>query len=109
VSHDLTAEVPLVLVKDIPKVSIIPTRRGGGRTHQRTGFRWALQGLSGVRLETVLIGGNRYTSVPALERFFAAVTAAKQHLGGAGTIPPARGASPGGAADVEAELDRVGL
>jgi hypothetical protein len=42
-----------------------------GSPHTSTLIRWALRGLRGVRLETVLIGGRRYTSVEAIERFLA--------------------------------------
>jgi hypothetical protein len=38
-------------------------------------FRWRARGIRGAKLETVRIGGGRYTSVQALERFAAAVTA----------------------------------
>ena len=40
-------------------------------------WRWHKKGISGVRLETICIGGNRYTSVEALQRFFDAVTLAR--------------------------------
>ena len=40
-------------------------------------WRWHRKGISGVRLETICLGGIRYTSVEALQRFFAAVTEAK--------------------------------
>jgi hypothetical protein len=43
------------------------------------------RGIRGVRLETVMIGGIRYTSCEALERFVAATTAAAN-----GTTPPVR-------------------
>jgi hypothetical protein len=46
------------------------------RPHICTLHRWRLNGISGVRLETVRIGGRRFTSREALERFNAAVTAA---------------------------------
>jgi hypothetical protein len=36
-----------------------------------TSYRWALRGLRGIRLETVMIGGRRYTSREAVARFFA--------------------------------------
>jgi len=39
-------------------------------------FRWRTRGCRGVVLETLLMGGRRVTSVEALDRFFAAVTAA---------------------------------
>jgi hypothetical protein len=38
--------------------------------------RWRLRGVRNVKLETCLIGGRRYTSREAVERFSAAVTAA---------------------------------
>src|SRR5947208_2365717 len=31
--------------------------------------RWALRGRRGIRLETVMIGGRRYTSREAIDRF----------------------------------------
>lgn len=47
-----------------------------GRPHVSTLHRWRLRGVRGVKLETCLIGGRRYTSQEALERFSAATTAA---------------------------------
>lgn len=41
-----------------------------------TTYRWHLRGVSGVKLETTRIGGKRVTTLEALERFHAAVTAA---------------------------------
>ncbi len=55
----------------------------GGAIHVSTIHRWRLKGVRGVRLETILRGGTRYTSVEAIERFFAATTAAAD-----GNIPP---------------------
>jgi Protein of unknown function (DUF1580) len=34
-------------------------------------YRWALKGIRGVKLETVMMGGRRYTSDEAVDRFFA--------------------------------------
>jgi len=48
----------------------------GRRVHLSTPLRWASRGSRGVRLETVVMGGRRYTSVAACERFVAAVTEA---------------------------------
>lgn len=53
-----------------------------GRPHRSTLERWRIQGRHGVRLETLLIGGLRYTSRQALSRFCNAVTLA------ADGIPP---------------------
>jgi Protein of unknown function (DUF1580) len=46
-----------------------------GKPHTSTLHRWRLRGIRGVRLETILIGGVRYTSREALQRFFNATTA----------------------------------
>jgi hypothetical protein len=42
-----------------------------GSPHTSTLIRWAMRGLRGVRLETVLVGGRRFTSIEAIERFLA--------------------------------------
>src|SRR5262245_29296010 len=46
----------------------------GGGVHVSTIHRWRLRGVRGVRLETLMRGGVRYTSTEALERFFGAIT-----------------------------------
>lgn len=46
------------------------------RPHVSTLHRWRLKGVRGVKLETCLVGGRRYTSLEAMARFFAAITAA---------------------------------
>lgn len=47
-----------------------------GTVHRSTIERWRLRGANGVRLETVKIGGRRFTSREALQRFFARTTEA---------------------------------
>ena len=47
----------------------------GGPVHVSTIHRWRMKGARGIKLETVLRGGVRFTSPEALERFFAATTA----------------------------------
>ena len=47
-----------------------------GRPHASSLWRWYRRGVRGVQLETAVIGGRRFTSVEALERFAAATTAA---------------------------------
>jgi hypothetical protein len=49
----------------------IPTRPNLSTLH-----RWRQRGIRGVTLETILIGGERYTSREALHRFFERSTAA---------------------------------
>lgn len=43
-----------------------------------TTWRWAIRGVKGVRLETFHIGGKRYTTVEAFNRFVERTTAAAQ-------------------------------
>jgi hypothetical protein len=40
-----------------------------GRPHLATLHRWRLRGIRGIQLESCLIGGRRFTSVEALQRF----------------------------------------
>lgn len=73
-----------------------------------TTWRWALNGVRGVRLETYSVGVKRYTSVEALERFIAATTAAASNQ-----AVPSDARTPNQlerAIDhVERELDRNGI
>ena len=48
----------------------------GRPINRSTAHRWRTRGVRGEKLETVLCGGVRFTSVEGLERFFAASTAA---------------------------------
>ena len=48
----------------------LPARRNGKPLHISTLCRWAARGVRGVVLETLRIGGTRYTSLEALQRFF---------------------------------------
>ncbi|TWT95388.1 hypothetical protein Pla108_35360 [Botrimarina colliarenosi] len=57
----------LVPLGDVPRYL---DARGGKRVHLSTIYRWATKGSRGRVLETQLLGGARYTSVAALERFF---------------------------------------
>lgn len=41
------------------------------RPNFSTWWRWSTAGVRGVRLETILIGGRRYTTAQAVERFIA--------------------------------------
>ena len=68
-SIDLTTETPKTLAK---AAQTLP----GGAVHVSTIHRWRMKGVRGVRLETFLRGGIRYTTDEAIERFFAAATAA---------------------------------
>lgn len=43
--------------------------KGGRILHISTVFRWATKGAKGVLLESIRVGGKRYTSREALQRF----------------------------------------
>jgi hypothetical protein len=64
----------LVLLSEVPR--ILP-KRNGKAVHLSACYRWMKSGLSGVRLETVIVGGQRFTSREALNRFWQRVTAVR--------------------------------
>lgn len=47
-----------------------------GKPHPSTVWRWHLRGVNGIKLETTLVGGKRFTSVEAGWRFLDRVNAA---------------------------------
>jgi hypothetical protein len=53
---------------------LIPPRRLGRKMHLSTVHRWWTSGCGGVRLESIRIGGQRFTSLQALQRFFDRLT-----------------------------------
>ena len=56
----------------------LPRQRAGRKVHVSTLYRWAHDGLRGVRLETIYVGGTVCTSLEALQRFFDRLTAQRQ-------------------------------
>ena len=48
-----------------------------GSPHFSTLWRWYQRGIRGARLETVIVGGRRFTSHEAIARFIARTTAAR--------------------------------
>lgn len=63
----------------IPQASaLLPPDDSGRRPHIATIYRWMLRGIRGVKLETCLVGGKRFTSHEALQRFSEALTRAAQ-------------------------------
>ena len=47
-----------------------------GRPHVSTVWRWMMRGCRGVRLESIVCAGRRFTSVESIERFVTRTTAA---------------------------------
>lgn len=52
------------------------SRHAPGRPHVSTIWRWMTRGCRGIRLESLVCAGRRFTSVEAIDRFVAATTAA---------------------------------
>ncbi len=59
----------LVLLKNLAKS--LP-RRSGKPVAISTLWRWSTSGVKGVQLETILVGGQRYSSLEVFRRFVAA-------------------------------------
>ncbi|MDB5340538.1 MAG: hypothetical protein JWN70_6157 [Planctomycetaceae bacterium] len=62
---------------DLSEEELIPFSKAckefpGGGVCLQTLHRWRLRGIRGVKLETIMIGGRRYTSRAAIGRFVAA-------------------------------------
>ncbi|UCC31055.1 MAG: DUF1580 domain-containing protein [Phycisphaerales bacterium] len=47
----------------------LPKRRAGKRPHVSCLYRWAQNGVRGIKLETIQVGGTLCTSLEALQRF----------------------------------------
>ncbi|NLS97963.1 MAG: DUF1580 domain-containing protein [Planctomycetaceae bacterium] len=73
-SIDLFSHHPL-RIASVPNV--LPQTRKGKRVHHASVYRWWARGVSGIKLETIIISGERYTSREALQQFFEAVTKAR--------------------------------
>ena len=58
-----------------------------GNPHYSTRHRWSTRGLRGVVLETVVIGGVRYTSRQARRRFVERLTQVHNSSGAAPAVP----------------------
>lgn len=63
--------IPLSQVRDL---AWIPRRRRGAKLNISTPFRWAKDGVAGVRLEVIQLAGTKCTSEAALARFFSRLT-----------------------------------
>ena len=81
----------------------------GRRLAVSTFYRWASRGVRGVRLEVRCLGGTRYTSEEALQRFFDAVT--QESVPNAAAQANARNSSSQSRrlGDLERQLEKEGL
>ncbi len=56
----------------LSQVPIHVPKRGGKKVHSSTVYRWATKGVRGRILESVMVGGIRYTTIEAVRRFLTA-------------------------------------
>lgn len=70
VAFDLNEE-GLLPIREVPKYL---ANIGGRRVHVSTVYRWLTAGTDGRRLEAIKLGGQTFTSKPALARFAEAVS-----------------------------------
>ena len=94
---------------ELNKVPANLERRTGKRLNLSTVYRWTNRGIAGVRLETVLVGGSRYTSAEALNRFFTQSTLAKQGKLSTATAEGIRRAKAIREKQVEQRAKRLGI
>jgi len=83
-------------------------RRLPGQPHVSTLHRWRLRGVRGVRLETTLIGGKRFTSTEALQRFVDRLND-RNNADAAEPLPASATSRAKQIAAADRELDRAGL
>ena len=62
---ELSTETPIT----IAEVPLQIPKRHGRKVHYSTVYRWMTKGVRGRKLESLLIGGVRYTTIEALARF----------------------------------------
>lgn len=65
---DIERERPISLA-EVP--AFVP-KRNGKKVHYSTVYRWTTKGVRGRVLESIMVGGIRYTTVEAVHRFLAA-------------------------------------
>jgi hypothetical protein len=66
----------------------LPVRRAGKRPNVATLYRWCSEGVRGVRLDSILVGGVRCTSAQALQNFCDTLTAAAEPGQPTGSVRP---------------------
>jgi hypothetical protein len=73
---DLRAET-LLSLREAREHPAFAKRRGGGSITYPTLWRYYAKGIRGVKLETVMCGGMRFTSSEAIARFVERLTQAR--------------------------------
>jgi len=71
--RDLVDDRPMSLVD----AAVYLGKLTGKKPHVSTLWRWCLKGCKGVRLESICIGGKRFVTATAIERFVEASTVSR--------------------------------
>ncbi|BBO35558.1 DUF1580 domain-containing protein [Lacipirellula parvula] len=88
-------------------LSELATREG---VNVSTVWRWTLRGVRGVTLESFAVGGRRFTTLQAFERFVEKSTAASPSLASAAPRPSTHSSQREAAIQAaENELDNAGV
>jgi hypothetical protein len=96
----------MVPLREVPKLKVIPQRRNGSRLNISTLYRWVHRGLKGIKLESVAVGGQRCTSLEALDRFFNCLShCVAEQPTAVSPLPPLRRNT----TQIEKQLDEYGL
>lgn len=91
--------------EDLVRVPTEAAKLIPGRPNASTVWRWHRRGVRGIRLETCVVGGRRFTSRAAIQRFVERVTAAADGSAPAST-PKSRAPA---IAQAERELNQAGI
>jgi hypothetical protein len=91
---DLTTETPIPINQS-------PKYYPAGRPNISTVYRHFTRGCRGVRLETFVVGGKRYTTIEAIQRFVERTTASSPGASLQPSCPTSR--------QREAEIDKAEL
>ncbi|MEI8371872.1 MAG: DUF1580 domain-containing protein [Planctomycetota bacterium] len=87
---DITTETVIAPTR---ATHLCPERRRGVRPNVATIYRWMMNGVRGIRLESIVVGGTRCTSVEAMQRFFDTLTSASDAEHSSAVTPPPVGKS----------------
>ncbi len=94
-----------VALRDEPRLTLTEAARKLDKSPS-TIWRWAMRGTRGVRLETFVLGAQRYTTNPAIDRFSDRCTAAANGEQPQARTPKQRSRD---FQQAERELDRAGI
>jgi len=79
-----------------------------GRPSLASVYRWMTNGVRGARLETIVVGGQRFTSIEAIQRFIERTTA--NSPGASAPVPrPTSRQREAAIRKAERELERAGI